>query len=168
MKQAFKPALLVAALSTLGSPLAFAATADLNINAEVIAPLTITETTALNFGSVVPASTAATLQLTPAGDLTTTGGAVAVGGHSAGLLTITGDTDAPVSITHAASTTLTGPGDAITVDNFTLAAGIGGLAGTTLTLSGTDGTLNVGATLNLNADQAPGSYNGTLAFTVAY
>ena len=58
--------------------------------------------------------------------------------------------------------TLTSGGDTVTVDTFTDdTAGTGTLAG------GSD-SFNVGATLNLGANQPAGNYTGTYTVTVEY
>ncbi len=75
---------------------------------------------------------------------------------------MTGAVGQTYSITLPSSATLTSGGNTMTVDTYT------DDAGATPTLPGGSDTFNVGATLNVGADQAKGSYSGTFLVTVNY
>jgi len=124
----------------------------------VYAVLSLTETTSMDFGTVAGGATAGTVILDTVGSRTTTGGAeiLALTPVAAALFTLTGDAGA-----RAISVTLDATGAQ-------LDDGVGGSAIplTNLTNSGlpTDTgtgtqTFNVGATLNLGALQAAGTYS---------
>ncbi len=112
---------------------------------------------------MVPTGTAGTVTVTPAGarssvDLDLFGGLPA-----AASFDVTGEKDSNYSITFPSSATLTSGANTMTMDTFTHDAG-----GTPqLSGSGSD-TFNVGATLNVGATQAAGTYSGTFAVTVNY
>lgn len=141
-----------------------AAGATGNASLTVAAPLTITETTALTFGSVTVGSTGGTIVVTAGGATSYTGDVASFGGTSgtAALFTLGGEGGASYTVSAMTSALgLTGPGTAMPLGTFTNNAG-GTLGG-----AGSD-TFNVGATLTVNADQAAGSYTGTYTFTVDY
>ena len=151
-------------LAAIYSQAAFAADATGNASATVLAPLTITETTAMNFGDVSgDTNNATTVVLTTAGATSSADGAFTGGSPQAGVFNVTGATGQSYDITlPAAAVTLTSGGNTVTVDTFTDdTAGTGTLTG------GTD-TFNVGATLNLSAAQPAGAYTGTYTVTVDY
>ena len=75
---------------------------------------------------------------------------------------MTGEGANTYSITLPSSATLTSGGDTMTIDTFNHDAG------GTPTLSGGSDTFNVGATLNVGATQAGGTYSGTFSVTVNY
>ena len=139
-----------------------------NATALLVEPLAISETIAMNFGTLAGGSAVGTVVLTTAGTRSRTGDAELIvgGGEAAGSFTITGDPGRAIAVTFSASATLTDGGAAnpMVVDNFsdTSAATIPG--------GGTE-NFTVGATLNLLANQPAGSYsttNGGLAapFTI--
>ena len=79
---------------------------------------------------------------------------------TAAEFTVTGLSDATYSITFPNSTTITNAGNTMTIDNYTENA--------TNILTGGSETFKVGATLNVNADQAAGAYTGNFIVTVDY
>ena len=139
--------------------------------AQVIAALTATETTQLNFGRFSPETQGGTILLTPDGVLTTQGTVIPGGGaHSSASFYITGEPNATFSINlPSAPATLTN-----TVSSKTMqvtgwqsipAPGIG--AGK---LIGGSVTVQVGAALNvgdMNANPV-GINTGTYAITFSY
>lgn len=75
---------------------------------------------------------------------------------------ITGQPNTTIKVTLPSSTTLTGPGAAMTVNNFAADT-------TTPTLDNAGNlSLKVGARLNIGTNQAPGTYKGTYTVTVSY
>ena len=146
------------------------ATVTLPITLTLWRPLAVSQVKALNFGGVEVRGGNSVVMVAPQNDARSvtsgTSGVNLITGKpgAAGEFTITGNPNTAVTITLPASTTLTGPGAAMTVNNFTRYP----LANaSTLNASGTM-TLKVGASLNVNAAQAAGTYNGTYTLTVSY
>ena len=150
------------------------ATKNTTAGAKIVAPITISETSALNFGTMaVLASTAGTCVLSTQGVRTATGGvnlsaqtpiaanaAYTVGGAINTTYAIT----LPSSITVSDLSTHT-----MTINNLlarTASAGANGLTGT-LSGTGTD-SFTIGGTLNVAAAQVAAVYSGTFNVTVAY
>jgi hypothetical protein len=149
-----------AAIIIAGTNASFAqATATAAASATIITPITITKTADLNYGNVaVSAATAGTVVLAPAGTRTT-GGAGGVtlpatpGTVTAASFTVSGQASYTYAITLPASATITSSGNTMTVNGFTSTPSATG----TLSSGGTQ-TLTVGATLNVAAAQAVGTY----------
>ncbi|NVN93912.1 MAG: DUF4402 domain-containing protein [Bacteroidetes bacterium] len=150
------------------------ATKNTTAGAKIVAPITITETSSLNFGTMaVLASTAGTCVLSTQGVRTATGGvnlsaqtpiaanaAYTVGGAISTTYAIT----LPSSITVSDLSTHT-----MTINSLlarTASAGTNGLTGT-LSGTGTD-SFTIGGTLNVAAAQVAAVYSGTFNVTVAY
>ena len=164
----FTQALLATAL-VLPAGTAFAAqssaTASASAAARIIAPITLTKVTDLNFGDVVPGSSAGTVVLTHGGAVSSTGGTTL--GNStnvaAAAFTVGGQANETYAITLPSSATLTSGSSSMTVNAFNSnPSGTG-----TLTTAGTQ-PLAVGATLNVGANQSVGSYTGSFSVTAAY
>ncbi|RFS19487.1 DUF4402 domain-containing protein [Chitinophaga silvatica] len=140
--------------------------ATANVSATIIAPLTITKTVDMNFGNVsVSASTGGTVVLTALGVRTSTGGVslpiTTPGTVTAAAFTVSGSGSLTYSITLPSSaTTIANGANSMTVNTFTSLP-----SGTGLLALGTQ-TLNVGATLNVSAAQATGTYTSATPFTV--
>lgn len=139
--------------------------------AEVIAALTATETSQLNFGRFSPEEQGGQIQLSPQGQLFASGTLALSGGtHNPASFFITGQTDATFSITLPSSpAVLTNISNSKTmlvsewVSEPPAGIGAGVLEGGSL-------AVNVGATLtvsNMN-DNPVGLYAGTYAITFAY
>lgn len=139
-------------------------------SATVASALTITAATPLAFGSFVPDTTAATVVIAPqsAAFRTRTGNISLLdsGAGSPSTVSVSGAPNMTFSVNLPTTTvTLAGPNSAaMTMTNFT--SNLGAAKGTI----GGGGTASflVGATLNVGASQAPGSYSGTFAVTVSY
>ncbi len=129
----------------------------------VAAPISISAVGNLEFGTMAYTGTAGTVTVTPAGARSSVNVDLLGGVASAASFDVTGDGGASYSITLPSSATLTSGGDTMTVDTFTDDAG----ATPQLSGSGSD-TFNVGATLNVGATQAAGTYSGTFDVTVIY
>lgn len=137
-------------------------------NVAVILPLSVTKLQDMDFG-YLGVTTAGTAVLDPDSDtLSVTGGAVPVGGtpHCAEFLGAA-EHNAVVNIKIPKQpTTLTRNGgtETMTATNFTLQSGL-----SKKTLGNMDSfTFRVGATLNVGAGQAEGTYVGTFDVTVQY
>ena len=139
-------------------------TANGRVDATVIAPLTIAAGNDMLFGSVAGGTGTGTVVLTTGGGISTTGDATAVpaSGAQAGTFDISGAPGASYAISFSASGTLTdGGSNSMTVDSFS------DTASGTIPGGGTE-TISVGATLNVGASQAAGSYSTTNTGGSAY
>ena len=147
--------------SQVGS-IAKAASVNGNADAVVIAPLTIVENAAMDFGSVAGGANADTIVMDTTGNRTVTGPdaqIIATGPGSAGNFTITGEPNQAYTVSFSLSATLDdGGGNTMTVNNFT------DNNPSPLDAGGTD-TLLVGGTLNIGASQAAGNYSTTTGGT---
>jgi len=159
MKNLVKAIVTAAVVLTATSSSFAQATATAAASATIITPITITKTVDMNFGNVaVSATIAGTAILAPAGTRTT-GGAGGVtlpattGTVAAATFTISGQASYTYAITLPASATITSSGNTMTVNAFTSSPSATGL----LSSGGTQ-TLTVGATLNVAAAQAAGTY----------
>ncbi|NSW93941.1 MAG: DUF4402 domain-containing protein [Bacteroidales bacterium] len=143
------------------------ATTTASASAVIIAPLTITVQTNLHFGTVMRSAAAGTVTVSP-----TDGSRSALGGvtlsalaplHSRAVFRVDGETGRTYSISLPATDVLISNGtDQMEVNTFTSDPTPTGsiVAGTS--------TLYVGATLNVDANQASGAYTGTFDVTVNY
>jgi len=145
------------------------ATATAATSAYIVTPIAIAKTVDLNFGNIVPTATAGTVVVTPTGARSFTGGAYAfanaTGAPTAASFTVTGQSAATYSIAiNTPSFTVVNGSNSMTVNTITTSPGSTGV------LTGGTQTLTVGATLIVNASQAPGMYtnNNALQITVAY
>ena len=125
----------------------------------------ISNTRALAFGELVAGATSGTAAVSPAGARTLTGGVSTgnSGGITSASFTVTGIPLFTYAITLPSSAAITAGGNSMTVNAFTSSpSGTGQLS-----VLGTQ-ALTVGATLNVGASQASGSYSGTFSVTVVY
>lgn len=162
----------VAALGVGFSANSYAVDGTGTATATVVAPISIANDSALDFGKFT--KSAGTITMTPAGGRTATGGVTTlstVTPGAAGQLTVNGDANATYSIS-AVGGTLT---DAVSTETMTL-ANITVAASTatgTLITTGTIGAggsqvLKTGGDLTVGATQASGTYTGGYTVTVEY
>lgn len=130
--------------------------------------LKVTQTRSLNFGGIAVSGGNSVVEISATSGLrTVVSGAsgVQLGSGRPGNLgefTVTGQPNTAITVSFPSSITLTGPGTAMTVNNFTADS-------TTPTLDNMGNlSLKVGARLNVGTNQAPGTYNGTYTLTVSY
>ncbi len=155
----------VAALALFAaSGAAHAADATGDAAASIAVPISIAQNGAgLNFGTVTASAALGTVVVTTAGARSVTGGVAELGGTiAAATFDVTGEGTSAYTITLPSSATLNSGGNSMTVDTFNHDAG-GSPA-----LSGGSDSFNVGATLNVAANQAAGAYTGTYTITVNY
>ncbi len=139
-----------------------AASATANTSATVIAAIAVSKTADMNFGSIVPTASAATVTIGNNGSLTST--LTTTGAHSAAAFNVTGGANEAFSVSLPASASLSdGASHTMTVDTFSDSLGAAG----TLNGSGT-ASFTVGGVLHVGASQAAGAYTGTFQVTVAY
>ncbi|MBX7514521.1 DUF4402 domain-containing protein [Qipengyuania sp. GH38] len=130
--------------------------------AEIVAPIAIThDGGALDFGIIIPATTAGTVVVTQGGAGSVTGDTLFVSGstNAADSFTVTGDAGRAYSIVTTGGSVTSG-GNSMTFTTDAPASG-------TLSATGSD-NFSVGGTLNVGANQAAGSYSGSYDATVSY
>lgn len=144
-----------------------ARTERLKFQLSAVAPLVVTKTRDLAFGTVTSTGTAGTITvpavLNPTA--TATGGASVVNGATSGRFSLTGEKDLTYTLGVTPSTlTLAGPGAAtMTASSWVTSPA----SPATLPNSGSE-TIYVGGTLAVGASQAQGTYAGILTLTVNY
>lgn len=145
--------------------------ATATITAAIVTPLIITHDGAdMNFGNIsVQVTTGGTVILTPVGTRTSDGGVLLpnnIGAVSAAVFGVSGQAHYTYTITLPTNCTLThtNNNDFMMVDTFTSSPSTEAGAGV-LNENG-EQNLNVGATLNVDANQTAGVYSSGTAFTV--
>ena len=128
--------------------------------------IAITKTGDLNFGTIVPSLDIAGTASVSIGHVVTVNNVVASSTTLARAATysVTGNPLAEYNVTLPSSITLSNGAQTMTVNQFVRS---GGVAALTMNTSGIS-SFNVGATLNVNANQASGTYTGNFDVTVAY
>jgi len=145
----------------VASPPAWAGSCDETTN-----PITISETQQINYGTIAVTNGGGTVTISTSGAVAAPGGFTVSGLTSAGKFHVLGKQNCSVIISFLPGS-LTGPGAAMTIGNFTNDAG----ANPALThTAGSQGSLDfsVGADLTVNPNQSGGSYSGTYSVTVIY
>jgi hypothetical protein len=139
-------------------------TVSANATATIVTPISITKTADMSFGNVaVQSSTAGTVVLATDNSRTQTGGVTlpaTTGTVSAAIFTVSGEGAYTYTITLPSSLTISNSAINMTINTFTSTpSGTG-------TLSSGSQTLKVGATLNVAAAQAAGTYTSATPFNV--
>ncbi len=136
----------------------------------VIIPVSMTNVSALSFGQFAQPSAAGTMTISAAGAVSTTGGVTGneaivqtSGGRTAAKFTVTAAPGAGFTVFGPITTTLSSGSNTMTVTNLT-----GSLAVSSSTTNSTTYTLMIGGRLNVAANQAIGTYNGTYTLTTVY
>jgi hypothetical protein len=169
-------AFFVALLFTGNAYAQATATGTANANATIAKPITITKTSDLNFGIIVPdglgnGTLTVTVDTADGRSIANnTDGALLGGTVSSAAFTVTGRPNATYAITlPVAAIDITGgvTGDTMPVGSFTSATANGGTLVDPGTGTGSD-AITVGATLTVGEEQAADSYTGTFNVTVAY
>jgi len=127
----------------------------------IVTPIAISKTVDMNFGNVAVSSSAGTVVLAAAGTRSATGGVTlpaTSGTVAAAQFTVTGESGYTYSVTLPASNTVKFGSNTMTVNTF--------VSNTTGKLTGGTEILKVGATLNVGASQAAGTYISEAPFTV--
>ena len=169
MKQIIKSlAIAVVMLAFAGTVQAQSATATSNAAAVIIAPLSITNTAGLHFGTIMRSATAGTVSIATDGTRSSLGGvtlSALAPVHSVATFSIEGESGKTVTITLPASTTIVNAAtDDMIVDAFVSDPD----DANPVTLTGAATVLRVGATLNVDANQPSGTYTGTFDVSVNY
>lgn len=171
MSKLLRYAAIGAAVASMGiASGAQAATQDsANVSATILTALSVAVDPAdntLDFASIAPGATAATVAVAPDGTRTCAAALICSGTTNAPTFNIVGAPSATVYVRfNNASETLTdATSDTMTADTFTT-----NLPSDTATLNATgNASFTVGGSLNVAASQPAGSYTGTLTVNVAY
>jgi hypothetical protein len=185
-------AALLALACLLCAPLARAQNIDSetgHAQAVIVEPLTLIKVRDMDFGKIVPSVAGGTVAINPVTDACSASGVISVGNACrAAMFVGMGRNPFKARVTMSNITQLTGPGAAMTVDDFVIGAN------STITFTGnTNGQgnggglqngngnqrysinsptgifeLHLGATLHVNPNQTPGVYTGTFSVTVQY
>lgn len=190
-KRAIGAALVLACAASLATPAQAKekVSATNTARATIVAPLTLVKQQDLVFGKFAARTTAGTVtvdQIT--GQCTTTGGIVQVGHCQFASFAGMGTKNMNARISLTAVSNLTGPGQTMVLDNITLGTnasisfagnpnangrGVGLTQGNgnqrySITTNSGIFVLNIGGRLNVNANQAPGLYTGSITVSVQY
>lgn len=179
-------ALLVGALAMVNSPAALAQNGPTppvtsTARVTVVSPASLVKINDLDFGKIAAQSTAGNVILNPNTNVcTTTGTIIHIGSCRAANFAGLGRRNFFVRFTVSSPTNLTGPGQAMVMDTMTLDTapdllysplgngnGAGNQRWRIVSLTGIF-NLQVGGTLHVNANQAPGQYSGTFTVTANY
>ncbi len=141
----------------------------------VVTPLSFIQTEQLHFGRIISKPTAGTVTVAPDGARTQTGGIVLTGAiHQPAEFAGLGTLNQRVQISLGASSIfITGPGTKMRVHTFVIGStptAVLTTAPQVFRIAGANGGFRfpVGATLDVNANQAPGTYTGTWTITLNY
>jgi hypothetical protein len=172
---------IVTGVALLATSAAFAqsntATVAVPTTAKIYVPITVKlDNTGLDFGGVFADAVGGTVILDPKTDTRTVTGALVLSAlvgdpFNSAHITVGGKRNGKFSVTLPASTTLAGPGTAMTVNAFTAATGAVALTPALSLLPNSPlATLaiKVGGTLVVAASQMDGDYTGTFNVIVTY
>ena len=131
-----------------------------NASARIAIPVTVSESTPLDHGTVTASGSLGTVTISSAGTRGVTGGVAELGGSpSQGIFAVTGEANSAFTTTVSASSTLTGAGADMVA---TLTKNV------PANLTTGSATLNVSSSLAVAASQVAGAYSGTYTVTVNY
>lgn len=164
----FSMVLLAMGLATVANAQNSATENTTKAFAQIVVPITISKGSDLNFGSIVKSNSVGTVVLSPSGTVTPTGVIMFSGANaiatSAAEYTISGEAGNAYVITLPAGNTVVlsdGNGNTMSLTAFTHNA--------TGTFVSSSETFQVGATLNVGANQVAGNYvSDVFDVTVAY
>lgn len=157
-------AIAVTMTASFISNTAKAADAAASASATIVAPITISQTTALAYGNLAPTGTAGTAIIDTADSLSSSNVDTLSGiTPASGAFSVTGSGTSNYTVTLPTTVTLSdGGSNSMTLSSFNHNAGA------TPSLSGGTGTFKVGATLGVGASQVAGAYSGSYTVTVNY
>lgn len=149
--------------SALASFGVLAETATFDATATILEALTVTNNTNLNFASIVPDAAPGTVAVDVAGERTCAANLTCTGATEAADFTVVGTANSTYTVSLPADANIVSGANTMLVNNF-----VSSLVGETGTLAGGTDTFQLGATLNVGANQATGTYSGTFDVTVEY
>lgn len=160
---ALKRALMGAAIAALAmnASAAQAASATGTAKAKILRQITLTNTSDLQYATIISGATASTVAVSTAGAATCGSGLTCTGTTTAANFNIAGTSGAVVLVGGDSSVTLNGSLGGTMTSTLTYSA-------TNVTLSATGGSFQVGGTLSVGANQAAGDYSGTFNVTANY
>lgn len=162
--------LAVLALAVAGSGSAIAANAVANSTSTVVTAINIAKTTDLAFGSFAATAAPGTVTVTPAGGRSSTGVVEVSSTPSAAQFDVTGQSGMGYSISIVATPLSDGASNSMTftpISDLTASSITSGTVSSG-TLTGGAQSIFVGGVLSVAANQASGSYSGTVTATVDY
>ena len=166
MRNTLRIALVGAALSAVSfaSSASAATSATANASAEVLATLTLTANSSLNFGQIA-ANTGGSVTVNADSTVTSSGSLISTGTRAPAGFTVPGSPNANVVLTLPTSATLTRSGGTETMSISGFNANPGGAF-----QLGSTGSSNfsIGGTLTGASSQASGGYNGPFSVAVEY
>lgn len=162
-KFGMKRAIVGAAIAALAlnAPAAHAASATGTATAKILRQITLTNTSALQYATIISGATASTVQVTTAGVRTCNAGLTCTGTATAANFDVQGTSGAVVGISGDTTVTLNGSISGTMTSTLTYSAA-------SLTLGATGGSFQVGGTLSVGANQPAGDYTGTFNVTADY
>ncbi len=163
MKTMTKFLVLAVIMFAFGATTFAQTSATANVTATIVTPIAVTKTTDMSFGNVAAGASLGTVVLPPTGARTTTGGVTlpaTTGTVTAAQFHITGTAGVAFTLSLPASTTISNGAPNMLVNSI--------VSDAPATITGGAIDVNVGATLNVAAAQAPGGYTGTFVVNVAY
>lgn len=158
-----KRALLGAAIAALAmnASAAHAASATGTAKAKILRQITLTNTSDLQYATVISGATASTVAVSTSGAATCGTGLTCTGTTTAANFNIAGTSGAVVVVGGDSSVTLNGSLGGTMSSSLTYSA-------STVTLGATVGSFQVGGTLSVGANQTAGDYSGTFNVTANY
>lgn len=135
------------------------------------APIIVSGTVDLHFGSFTESGAGGTVVVTTAGARTVTGSVTEITGgglERAGSFNVSGSTGLAMDVdVTPTSVNISNGGDTMVVNNFNLVSVAGGDSNV-ITLAAPSSAFAIGATLNVGSGQASGVYTGHYTLTVDY
>jgi Mat/Ecp fimbriae major subunit len=144
----------------MGATAAHAATASATAKAKILRQVTVTNTSDLQFGTIVSSTAASTVVVSTTGARTCGTGLVCSSTASAAGFDVTGTSGQVVAVSVPASVTLSSGTNSMTASLNS--------SNSSLTLAANAGSFSVGGTLSVGANQADGDYSGTFSVTADY
>lgn len=158
-----KRALLGAAIAVfaMNASAAHAATATGTATAKILRQITLTNTSDLQFATIISGATASTVSVSTSGAVSCGAGLTCTGTTTAANFDVEGTNGAVVVVGGDASVTLNGSLGGTMTSTLSY-------SDATITLGATGGSFQVGGTLNVGASQTAGDYSGTFNVTANY
>ncbi|MGV3731079.1 MAG: DUF4402 domain-containing protein [Sphingopyxis sp.] len=158
-----KRALLGAAIAVfaMNASAVHAATATGTATAKILRQITLTNTSDLQFATIISGATASTVSVSTSGAVSCGAGLTCTGTTTAANFDVEGTEGAVVVVGGDASVTLNGSLGGTMTSTLSY-------SDATITLGATGGSFQVGGTLNVGASQTAGDYSGTFDVTANY
>lgn len=145
----------------MNAPAAHAASATGTAKAKILRQITLTNTSDLQYATIISGATASTVAVSTGGTRTCGGSLTCTGTATSANFNVAGTDGAVVLVGGDSSVTLNGSLGGTMTSTLTYSA-------PTITLGSTGGSFQVGGTLSVGANQASGDYSGTFNVTANY